>query len=163
MLDQEFDSLTAGDTFTTRGRTVTEADVAAFASLTGDMHPQHTDAVWAAQSPFGARIAHGMLVLSYALGLMPFDPDRVLALRGVRQAVFKRPVRLGDTIHAEGTIDSLAPIDESAGLVRVRAEVLNQDGKLVARTSLDVLWRRGEAPQPLPAEYTDPVLVGLPL
>lgn len=163
MLDQEFDSLTAGDTFTTRGRTVTEADVAAFASLTGDMHPQHTDAVWAAQSPFGARIAHGMLVLSYALGLMPFDPDRVLALRGVRQAVFKRPVRLGDTIHAEGTIDSLAPIDESAGLVRVRAEVLNQDGKLVARTSLDVLWRRGEAPKPLPAEYTDPVLVGLPL
>jgi len=163
VLDQEFDSLTAGDTFTTRGRTVTEADVAAFASLTGDMHPQHTDAVWAAQSPFGARIAHGMLVLSYALGLMPFDPDRVLALRGVRQAVFKRPVRLGDTIHAEGTIDSLAPIDESAGLVRVRAEVLNQDGKLVARTSLDVLWRRGEAPKPLPAEYTDPVLVGLPL
>ena len=163
MLDQEFDSLTAGDTFTTRGRTVTEADVAAFASLTGDMHPQHTDAVWAAQSPFGARIAHGMLVLSYALGLMPFDPDRVLALRGVRQAVFKRPVRLGDTIHAEGTIDSLAAIDESAGLVRVRAEVLNQDGKLVARTSLDVLWRRGEAPKPLPAEYTDPVLVGLPL
>jgi len=163
VLDQEFDSLTAGDTFTTRGRTVTEADVAAFASLTGDMHPQHTDAVWAARSPFGARIAHGMLVLSYALGLMPFDPDRVLALRGVRQAVFKRPVRLGDTIHAEGTIDSLAPIDESAGLVRVRAEVLNQDGKLVARTSLDVLWRRGEAPKPLPAEYTDPVLVGLPL
>jgi len=163
VLDQEFDSLTAGDTFTTRGRTVTEADVAAFASLTGEMHPQHTDAVWAAQSPFGARIAHGMLVLSYALGLMPFDPDRVLALRGVRQAVFKRPVRLGDTIHAEGTIDSLAAIDESAGLVRVRAEVLNQDGKLVARTSLDVLWRRGEAPKPLPAEYTDPVLVGLPL
>jgi acyl dehydratase len=163
MLSVDFDSLHVGDAFATRGRTVTEGDVAAFASLTGDMHPQHTDAVWSARSPFGQRIAHGMLVLSYTIGLMAFDPDRVLALRGVRQAVFKRPVRLGDTIHARGSVDSLDAVDDAAGLVRIRIEVLNQDDKLVARASLDVLWRRGEIPAPVSAEDAEPVLIGLPL
>ena len=60
---------------TTRGRTITEADLVSFSALTGDWHPQHADAAWAAESPFGERIAHGMLVLSYAVGLLPIDPD----------------------------------------------------------------------------------------
>ena len=54
-----FEELEAGQPFTTRGRTVTEADVVGFAALTGDWHPQHSDAQWAADSPFGERIAHG--------------------------------------------------------------------------------------------------------
>ena len=58
----------------TRGRTITEADVVSFAALTGDWHPQHADAEWASQGRFGERVAHGMLVLSYALGLMPLRP-----------------------------------------------------------------------------------------
>ena len=84
------------------GRTVTEADIVAFAALTGDTHPQHTDAEWAAGSRFGEQIAHGLLVLSSAAGLMPFDPDRVVALRKVGDAVFKQPVLIGDTVHVEG-------------------------------------------------------------
>ena len=79
-----------------RGRTVTEADVTAFAGLTGDFHPQHVDAEWAAQSPFGERIAHGLLVLSLAAGMVDFDPEEVIALRRVRDVVFKRPVKLGE-------------------------------------------------------------------
>ena len=78
-----FEALELGQEFTTRGRTVTEADVVGFASLTGDWHPQHADAEWAASSPFGERIAHGMLVVSLAAGLVPFDPGRVVALRRV--------------------------------------------------------------------------------
>ena len=109
MLDMDFDALEVGHAFKTRGRTVTESDVASFASLTGDMHPQHTDAVWASESVFGERIAHGMLVLSYALGQMAFDPEHVMALRGVRDVVFKRPVRLGDTIHVRGKVAELDP------------------------------------------------------
>ena len=64
--------------------------MATFAGLTGDMHPQHTDAEWSAQSRFGERIAHGLLVLSCGAGLMPFDPERIVALRRVGDAVFKR-------------------------------------------------------------------------
>ena len=88
-----FEELEAGQAFATRGRTVTEADVVGFAALTGDWHPQHTDAVWAAESAFGERIAHGLFVLSLAGGLVPFDPERVVALRRVGDVVFKRPVQ----------------------------------------------------------------------
>src|SRR3954453_6337449 len=115
-LAQDFDALNVGDRFATRGRTITESDVASFAALTGDMHPQHTDAVWAAGSPFGTRIAHGMLVVSYALGLLAFDPERVIALRRIRHATFKRPVLIGDTIHGECRIESLEPVDATTGL-----------------------------------------------
>ena len=61
--------------------------------LTGDMHPQHTDAAWAASSRFGERIAHGMLVLSYALGPDAVRPRaRGRAAAASRDVVFKRPV-----------------------------------------------------------------------
>src|SRR6476660_1370815 len=141
MLDRDFDTLAVGDRFSTGGRTVTEADVVSFACLTGDMHPQHTDRAWAASSVFGERVAHGMLVASFALGMLPFEADRVIALRRVRDATFKRPVCLGDTIHVEGRIDRL---DAATGLVGVRLDVINQRAAVVARLGIDVLWRRGE-------------------
>src|SRR5204863_9782764 len=78
-----FEQLAEGESFVSRGRTVTEADVVAFAALTGDWHPQHADAHWARDSAFGERIAHGMLIVSFAVGLVPFDPDRVVALRRI--------------------------------------------------------------------------------
>lgn len=141
-----FERLAEGDRFATRGRTVTEADVVAFAAQTGDFHPQHVDAAWAASSPFGERIAHGMLVLSYAVGLVPFDPERVLALRRVADVVFKRPVKLGDTIRVEGAVLGLAEAGEEAGLVTLGWRVLLQDGRTACRARVDVLWRRGAPP-----------------
>lgn len=141
-LEADFDSLREGDRFVTRGRTVTESDLVGFATLTGDAHPQHTDAVWAASSPFGERIAHGLLVLSYAAGLMPFDPERVVALRRVADVVFKNPVRLGDTIRVEGEVAGRRELDRELGLVTCRWKVLNQRERLVARATVEVLWRR---------------------
>jgi 3-hydroxybutyryl-CoA dehydratase len=128
-----------GETFVTRGRTVTEADVVGFAALTGDWHPQHSDAVWAAESAFGERIAHGMLVISFAVGLASFDPERVLALRRIGDVVFKRPVRIGDTIHVEGKVDALRELDDATGLVTWAWRILNQDGQLVCRVAVEVL------------------------
>ena len=137
------DDLEVGRRFATAGRTITEADVVSFAALTGDRHPQHLDAAWAAQSPFGERVAHGMLVLSYAVGLVPLDPERVLALRRVEDAVFKRPARLGDTIHVEGRINGIRAVDAEVGLVATTWKVVNQDGATIARVAVEVLWRRG--------------------
>jgi 3-hydroxybutyryl-CoA dehydratase len=145
VLTRDFDRLTVGDGFTSAGRTVTEADVVAFASVTGDRHPQHVDRHWAVSSVFGERIAHGMLVLSYAVGLVDLDPDRVVGLRSVREAIFKRPVRLGDTIHVEGRIEDLTPLDAELGLVATRWRIVNQDGATAARVTLEVLWRRSAA------------------
>jgi 3-hydroxybutyryl-CoA dehydratase len=137
-----FEALEVGQEFTTRGRTVTEADVVGFAQLTGDWHPQHSDAHWAESSPFGERIAHGMLVVSLAAGLVPFDPGRVVALRAVSQATFKRPVHFGDTLHVEGRIAELGPASADAGLVTFGWNVVNQQERLVCRARVDVLWRR---------------------
>jgi 3-hydroxybutyryl-CoA dehydratase len=147
-----FEALETGQQFTTRARTVTEADVVSFAALTGDWHPQHADAEWAAASPFGERIAHGMLVLSLAAGLVPFDPGRVIALRGVSAATFKRPVRFGDTVHVEGRIKELAPASDEAGLVTFAWNVVNQDGRTVCRARVEVLWRRDTEVAPEPGE-----------
>jgi 3-hydroxybutyryl-CoA dehydratase len=143
-----FERLLPGQAFLTRGRTVTEADVVGFAALTGDRHPQHTDASWSAGSQFGERIAHGMLIVSYAVGLVPFDPDRVVALRRIADVTFKRPLMLGDTIRVAGKIDALSAVNDELGLVGWTWSVLNQDQRLVCRARLEVLWRGGAAPPP---------------
>ena len=158
-----FERLHEGLAFTTRGRTITEADVVAFAGQSGDLHPQHVDAAWAAGSPFGERIAHGMLVVSYAVGLVPFDPDRVLALRRLSDVVFKRPVRLGDTISVEGDIVALTPVSDEAGLVTLRWRIVNQEGQTVCRARVEVLWRRDSVPSPDPFEPTENGFVPIPL
>ena len=124
-----------------RGRTITEADVVAFSALTGDWHPQHSDATWAAQSAFGERIAHGMLVVGFAVGLVDFDPERVIALRRMRDVVFKRPVRLGDTIHVEGTEADRRDVDGETALVTWNWRIVNQDDELVCRVAIEALYR----------------------
>jgi acyl dehydratase len=129
------------DSFRTRDRAVTESDVMAFSALTGDWHPQHVDAAWAAESAFGERIAHGMLVVSLAVGLVEFDPERVVALRRLRDVVFKRPVRMHDTIHVEGDVADRRPIDAETTLVTWSWRIVNQEDELVCRATVEVLWR----------------------
>jgi 3-hydroxybutyryl-CoA dehydratase len=157
---KDFDRLSVGERFVTRGRTIGESDITGFATLSGDTHPQHTDAEWAAGSRFGERIAHGLLVLSYASGLMAFDPERIVALRRVSDAVFKQPVKIGDTIHVEGEVVDKHEIDVGYGLVSTRWRVMNQRGKLVARATVDLVWRRESMPLvDEPRADTQPVLI----
>jgi 3-hydroxybutyryl-CoA dehydratase len=137
-----------GTELTTRGRTITEADLVSFSSLTGDWHPQHADAEWAGGSRFGERVAHGMLVLSYAIGLMPFDPERVVALRGLDSVTFKRPVRIGDTIRVRSRVDEARRLDEAHDLVSFAWRVVNQRDEVVARARVDALWRTDDAVPP---------------
>ena len=136
-----FGDLTAGDRFATPARTVRERDILEFAALTGDSHPQHVDPEWAAGSRFGEQIAHGLLVLSFAVGLLPLDPDRVVALRRVGDAVFKQPVKIGDTLHVEGEIARTQELDQEHGLVEARLRIVNQHGRLAVRAGVELVWR----------------------
>jgi 3-hydroxybutyryl-CoA dehydratase len=145
-LSRDFDRLEEGESFRSPGRTITETDLVSFAALTGDHHPLHTDAEWAAQSEFNGRIAHGMLLLSYCVGLVPLDPAHVMALRGFDRIAFKRPVRIGDTIHVEGELDSKKELDEASGLVVFTWKIVNQRGEVVALAKVRVLWRREADP-----------------
>jgi 3-hydroxybutyryl-CoA dehydratase len=144
--EKPFDELPESAPFVSRGRTLTEGDVVAFATLTGDFHPLHVDAEWAARGPFGERVAHGLLVSSYAVGLLPFDPERLVALRRIKDMVFKRPARLGDTIHVEGTLEPGRAVSDAAGLVTAKLSVRDQRGALLCRMAVEVLWARAAAP-----------------
>jgi acyl dehydratase len=137
-----FDELTAGDRFSTPPRTVLEADILDFAALTGDSHPQHVDPGWAGDSRFGEQIAHGLLVLSFAVGLLPLDPDRIVALRRVSDAVFKQPVKIGDSVHVEGEIVRATEVDAEQGLVEARLRIVNDSGRLAVRATVELVWRR---------------------
>jgi 3-hydroxybutyryl-CoA dehydratase len=140
-LGRNASELEAGAEHVTRGRTITESDVVSFAALTGDWHPQHADADWSARGRFGERVAHGMLVLSYAVGLVPFDPERVVALRGLDSVAFKRPVRIGDTIRVRVRVERVRALDDGHALVGLNWRVVNQDDRVVARATVEALWR----------------------
>jgi 3-hydroxybutyryl-CoA dehydratase len=146
VLSRDFDRLEEGGRFRSPGRTITETDLVSFAALTGDHHPLHTDAEWAAGSEFNGRIAHGMLLLSYSVGLVPLDPAHVLALRGFERVAFKRPVRIGDTIRVEGELDSKQEVDEASGLALFTWKIVNQRDEVVAVAKVRVLWRREADP-----------------
>ncbi|NJL94667.1 MAG: dehydratase [Anaerolineae bacterium] len=130
-----FEQFTIGQAITTDGRTVTETDVVNFAGLSGDYNPMHTNAVFAASTPFGQRVAHGALVFSLATGLafqMRFLSGTVLAFRGVDEWKFSAPVLIGDTIHCAIEVEALKPAARlGGGMVTFKVKVVNQEGKSV--------------------------------
>ena len=94
--------LHVGLAFRSPGRTITDADIAGFAGLTGDYSELHTSDVYAASSQFGRRVAHGMLGLAYAHGLMwPRTGElreTAIAFLGIADWKFIAPIFVGDTI-----------------------------------------------------------------
>jgi 3-hydroxybutyryl-CoA dehydratase len=121
-------------------RQVEQADVEAFAELSGDRNPVHLDQVFAARTPFRGRIAHGMLVQSLASGLMwqtGAFAGTVVAVQESR-ASFLAPVRPGDAIRIEITVlEREAEPGPRRGWVRLRVAVLDQRGELV----VDSEWK----------------------
>jgi acyl dehydratase len=99
-----FEDFQPGQKVVSVGRTITEHDIAAFAGLSGDFNQIHTNAEFARSTPFGQRIAHGLLGLSIASGLAVQTGvlgANVIAFREVGEWKFVKPVFIGDTIHVE--------------------------------------------------------------
>ena len=95
--------LDSGVAFENTGRTMTEADVVGFAGLTGDYNPQHVNRDWTSRNTmFGERIAHGLLLSSVGVGMIPQRLKRALGPMRTAHAVYKKPVVLGDTIRISG-------------------------------------------------------------
>lgn len=125
-----FEEFEEGQTIVTPGRTVTEADIVTFAGLSGDFNSIHTDQKYAAESPFGARVAHGLLGLSIASGLAVRTgilEGTVLAFREVRDWKFSKPIFIGDTIHVEIEVQSAKPMPRlGGGMLELTLDVLNE-------------------------------------
>lgn len=108
-------------------RTVGEADIIAFAQVTGDTNPVHLDADYAATTSFGQRIAHGMLSAGYisaVLGTTLPGPGAIYLSQALK---FKRPVKIGDEVTAEVTVTE---INEAKAQVTL-ATVCKVNGKAV--------------------------------
>lgn len=140
-----FEEFEVGQTITSVGRTITEADVVNFAALTGDWNSIHTNAEYAAKHFFGQRVAHGLLGLSVASGLavrLGFMEGTVLAFREMGSWKFSQPIFIGDTIHIRATVAKTKPMPRlGGGLVTMKVEILNQAGKVVQRGTWGVLMK----------------------
>lgn len=109
-------------------RTVTAADIEAFAQVSGDTNPLHLDEDYARHTPFGRRIAHGMLTGAYisaVLGTRLPGPGAVYLSQSLR---FRRPVSIGDEVTAQVAVRGL---DERRGHVTL-ATSCTVAGKVVA-------------------------------
>jgi 3-hydroxybutyryl-CoA dehydratase len=128
------EEIAPGSSFRTSRRTVTEADVVAFAGVSGDFNPLHTDEIFAReQTPFGGRIAHGPLVLSMSYGLRSVRDDwKILALVSCERR-FRAPVFPGDTVWGEyEVIESRASRSRpGAGLVTLGVAIHSDRGEVV--------------------------------
>jgi acyl dehydratase len=125
-----FEEFMVGQKIISAGRTVTEADVVGFAGLSGDYNQIHTDAEFSQGTPFGQRVAHGLLCLSITSGLAMRTgvlEGTVLAFREINEWKFSKPVFIGDTIHVEMEIVETRLLPRlKGGSVVISLDVKNQ-------------------------------------
>jgi acyl dehydratase len=146
-----FEDLEVGLQERSPARTVTEADVVAFAGLSGDDNPLHTDAEFAATSAFGRRVAHGLLGTAIASGLftrtqlsLSLQPA-LIAMLGV-DVRFLAPIFIGDTIVVTATVTDLRPTSDGVrGIAHMTRVVHNQAGTPTQEIVTPMLLKRRES------------------
>jgi len=137
-----------GMRFITRGRTVTEADIVNFAGVSGDWNPIHVDVEHARKGPFGERIAHGILGLAIASGLMQtleLYPDTLVAFLGLTWR-FRGPIKIGDTIRVEQVIaEKRETKNKDRGIITMATKILNQRDDMVQEGDRQIMLLRRPA------------------
>jgi len=138
-----FEEFTVGQVVKTTARTVSEDAIFSFAGLTGDYNQIHTDAEFAKSTQFGQRVAHGLLGLSIATGLIMRTgllEGTVLAFRGIQEWKFVKPIFIGDTIHALLKVTETKPLPRiGAGALIAAVEVMNQKYEVLQKGILNLL------------------------
>lgn len=134
MLGKYFEELHVGDTYLSPRRTVSEADIVLFTSITGLLNPLFTDEIFAREKGLGARVAPGPLTLCYAIGLTDeLVYGTVCAVLGINNVTFTTPVKPGDTIRVKTTIvDKIESTSKpDRGIGTLHQEVYNQLEEIV--------------------------------
>lgn len=108
-------------------KSLTQETIQRYAEASGDFNPIHVDQSFAAQTPFGGTIAHGMLVMAYLSELLTAAFGRAWLEGGRLKVRFRAPARPGDLITARGRIEQ---VNQGGGQRRVfcAVECRNQEG-----------------------------------
>ncbi len=129
MRGKNFDEFEVGNEFYTASRTITEGDVSLFAGLSGDFNPLHTNEEFGKTTPFGTRIAHGVLSLAGATGLA----NQLGIFEGTTIAVAEMTARytgavlFGDTVRLVlKVVDKKESKKPDRGIITVQTTLLNQ-------------------------------------
>lgn len=143
-----FEDLDVGRSWESAERLVTHDDVVAFAHLTGDLNPIHTDPEFARKTPYRRPVAHGLLGVGIAAGLMEASSKvRMLAFLTIRRWEFLLPIFPGDRIRTVTTVLSKEPRGRGRrGAVVWGMAVLNQDGHAVQRSETVTLVGASQRP-----------------
>ena len=141
-----FDQFEEGQVIETMSRTITETDVVNFAGISGDFNPLHTDEEFMKNSPFGGRIAHGMLCASIATGLANqlgiFEGTTIAVLQITLK--FTGAVKFGDTVRLRLTCKSKKESSKGdKGTATFDCELLNQQDEKVLDSEWVVLLKKG--------------------
>lgn len=143
-----YDDFEVGRTWTSPGRTITEADVVMFAALTGDYNPIHTDAEYAKTTPFGVRLLHGPAGFAIATGLefrLGIKEGTAAAMLGMTWD-FRGPILIGDTIRVRETVTSKRETKKpSLGIVNFNVAIVNQRGEVVQDGEWKIMFQRRPA------------------
>lgn len=146
LLEHYFSELTIGQTELTPRRTVTETDVVQWCMFTGDWFPMHSDAVFAAESMFGQRIAAGLMILAMSGGLVvPASTRSIIANYGNDRIRYPAPTFIGDTIQVKVTVIKLQQRDDTSGIMDMEWDVMNQNGTVVCNAVFRALLAMKEA------------------
>jgi acyl dehydratase len=145
-----FDDLNIGDETRTTGRTITETDVVNFAGISGDFHPEHMNEEYAKKGPLGGRIAHGLLTIAVATGMVNqtgITEGTTIAVLEMRER-FIKAVRFGDTIRSVFKIINKKETKKpDRGIVTAALTVLNQKDETVLEAEIVMmLYRKGYQP-----------------
>lgn len=141
-----FDDFEVGQHWVTPRRTITNAEVTAFAGISGDFNPLHIDEEYAKGTQFGGRLFHGPGVFAIATGLestLGIKNETAIAFLGMNWSMVG-PVLIGDTIHVEQTVAALKPSrsKEDRGVVTFDVQVVNQRGETVQEGQWLVMFKR---------------------
>jgi len=109
---------------------VTQEKINLYAEASGDFNPIHVDESFAAQTPLGGTIAHGMLILAYISEMITQAFSKNWLYGGKLLVRFKTPARPGDTLTIQGKIDSIEEKD-NASQANCSLECLNQKGEAI--------------------------------
>lgn len=146
MKSQFFEDYVVGESRSSTGRTITEADIVLHAGQTGDFYPHHMDAEWCKTQDFKQRIAHGTLVFSVAVGQTAGEINPEAFSYGYDRLRFIRPVFIGDTLVARCTVKEKRDFKRpELGVVVELVESLNQRGETVLAAEHLLLVKRSRA------------------